>query len=341
MRGMQRLRRSLGSFAFRHLATLLACTLAIAGGATVAFVDEDGDDRPDGVVLVVNRAPDDGAPQRTLTVPAAAVAAARPLVERDLQTVPAPTPADLRAAAQRAAARIRATEAPLPTVGASQGFAGCRTRFVANQSSRGGVRPQVQVLHYTVSPNRPGWSDVDAIAALFNTPSFQASANFVIDGEGNCAYLVPIEAKAWTQAGGNPFAVSYEIIATGREPAYLAPAGLARLRLVMREVARRTGIPLRRGAVAGCTPTRSGIVQHADGGLCWGGHGDIAPFALQPIVDYVAGTGTAASRATAIRRRILRGLAAPRGSGHSRRFWCARAAAQHVTLTHAFREACR
>jgi N-acetyl-anhydromuramyl-L-alanine amidase AmpD len=64
------------------------------------------------------------------------------------------------------------------------------------------------VLHYTVSPNRVGWSDVNAVVAEFANPAFQASSNYVIDGEGHCAYIVRESDKAWTQAAANPFAIS-------------------------------------------------------------------------------------------------------------------------------------
>jgi N-acetyl-anhydromuramyl-L-alanine amidase AmpD len=114
----------------------------------------------------------------------------------------------------------------LPTAGASAGFQGCATRFVRNQSGRGGIRPQWQVWHYTVSHNVPGWADVNSVVALFDRASSQASSNFVIDAEGHCAYIVPIEAKAWTQAAGNPFSISYEIVDYGNEPAYMGVGGV-------------------------------------------------------------------------------------------------------------------
>lgn len=232
-------------------------------------------------------------PDRTVTVPKAVVLQAAPKVEDNLQgETPPGTPNAELEDAQQAADHIAATQTPLSTAGATQGFAGCRTSFVRNQSTRHGVRPQVQVLHYTVSPNRPGWSDVDAIVALFDRASFQASSNFVIDSEGHCAYIVPIEAKAWTQAAGNPFSVSYEIVATGTETRYLEPAGMAKLKAVVAEVARRTGIPLRKGAVSGCVPTRTGIIDHTSWGLCGGGHSDISPFNVDQVIkDLVAGSG--------------------------------------------------
>jgi len=195
--------------------------------------------------------------------------------------------------------RIRRTQEPLPTAGASAGFAGCVTRFVRNQSGRNGVRPQLQVLHYTVSPNRPGWGDVNSIVSYFNGGGSQASSHFVIDREGHCAYIVPIEAKSWTQASANPIAVSYEIINSGREGTFLDTAGYNKLRSVMAQVSRRTGIPMRRGRASGCGVSVRGIVQHKDFGICGGGHVDITPYSVDQVTKIVT---AGASAAISVRR---------------------------------------
>jgi len=204
---------------------------------------------------------------------------------------------------EAAKARNRKTTKALPTAGASGGVPGCVTSFVRNQSSRNGVRPTVQVLHYTVSPRRPGRSDVNAIVSYFNRSSSGASSNFVIDDEGHCAYIVPIERKAWTQAGGNPWAVSYEIIATGREGSYLGTAGYRKLASVLKTVKARTGIPLQVGRISGCSPSRSGLVQHRDGGSCWGGHHDIGPFPFASVAGKVLSGGPSCNRTCQRRKR--------------------------------------
>lgn len=272
--------------------------------AYLVFATGGEDNKPSATLTVPVDGLDAGkTPDRTIKVPKPVVAATDVRLEDKLaDETPAGAPAPLLADAKAAADRIAATKKPLPTAGATSGFAGCRTSFVQNQSSRRGVRPTMQTLHYTVSPNRPGWSDVDAVVALFNRSSSQASSHFVIDSEGHCAYIVPIEAKAWTAAAGNPFSVQYEIIATGREARYLEPSGMAKLKAVVREVGRRTGIPFRQGAVSGCVPTRTGIVQHKDWGVCGGGHVDVTPFSISRIVrELVAGSGC--SRACDLRRR--------------------------------------
>ena len=274
------------------VAGAVVAIIAVAAFALGIAVAPNPKDKPAETLTVSVDGLDAGkAPDRTIEVPATAVAQAAPTIETQLNAPPAATPEAQLDAAQEAAAEIRDTQKPLPTAGATAGFAGCRTSFVRNQSSRRGVRPQDQVLHYTVSPNVRGWADVNAVVALFNRTSAQASSHFVIDSEGHCAYIVPIEAKAWTQAAGNPFSVSYEIIATGREPVYLAPPGMAKLRSVMREVSRRTGIPMRAGAIGGCAPRRTGIVQHKDFGLCGGGHVDITPFKSRSVITQLIGGG--------------------------------------------------
>ena len=111
----------------------------------------------------------------------------------------------------------------------------------------------------------------------------------MIDREGNCAYIVPIEHKSWTQAAANPIAISYEVINTGSEGSFMDTAGYAKLRSVMRTVSKRTGIPMRLGRIRGCAPSKSGNVQHADGGTCWGGHHDIGPFSLAAVLAKVQG----------------------------------------------------
>ncbi|MBX5461650.1 MAG: N-acetylmuramoyl-L-alanine amidase [Steroidobacteraceae bacterium] len=289
------------AFLARHRAQLLGLAAAViaAGGAvglTVVIVDSDHDGRPDGVnvVITVNQPGNGPAPPAApeqVTVPKAAVEHAARVTESNLRDE-APVEARQAApeeleAAQAQQERIRETQEPLPVAGASAGFKGCVTRFVRNQSSRAGVRPQQHWLHYTVSGNRAGWDDVNAIVAFFNSSASQASSHFVIDREGNCAYTVPIEAKAWTQAAANPIAVSYEIINSGQEASFMDTPGYDKLRSVMRQVSQRTGIPLRRGAVSGCRVTRTGIVQHKDGGICAGGHVDITPFDIDQVVRIV------------------------------------------------------
>lgn len=329
----------------RYLPALIAIAIAAASGSAISAAlvvtvhDENGGpDRTVTVPLSAAKVKVDGADadrkrDDTITVPRTALAVAEATMEYAPQNRkgPAPssgiaqtgTPEQQRAVAAYAS-RVRRTERPLPTAGASQGFPGCVTRFVVNQSSRRGVRPRQFWVHYTASPNRPGWGDVNAIVALFNRPSFQASSHFVIDNEGHCAYIVPIENKAWTQAGANLLGVNVEYINSGSEGRYCAPAGCAKLRKVALEVRRRTGIPVGQiGAVRSCTAARSGTVTHWMGGPCSGGHVDIKPYALAPLVAYFRrGSSSPTSPLSRYERKVIRGAARPKGSGHSRRYWC-------------------
>lgn len=207
-----------------------------------------------------------------------------------------------------------------------------------NFSSRNGVAPRLWVLHFTVSANRAGWDDVNAIVSWFDQTRSQASSNYVIDHEGNCAYIVRESDKAWTQATFNPLAISAEVVNTGSESSYAGVAGLQRLAQVLSDSAARWNIPLQRGAVSGCTVTRPGIVDHEQLGACGGGHGDIKPWSVDEVIAAAIAAraaggsagGTPATPAapatplTAVERRIVAGTAQPAGTGHSRRYWCSR-----------------
>lgn len=273
-----------------HWAALVAVVLSIFA-VTFTVTDEP---TPNGghqktYTFKVDRSGAPGVQTGTVTVPAPVQNAIAANLETNLQNQNPPgTTLQQTQAVQRAIDQTKATLPPLSTAGATAGVPGCRTEFVVNQSSRHGVRPTELVLHYTVSPNRPGWDDVNAVVHLFNTSSAQVSSNFVLDGEGHCAYIVPLEAKAWTQAAGNPFSVSVEVINTGRESTYIAPAGLKELRMIAKTVSQRTGIPIRRGRVANCAPVVSGIVNHDDFGICGGGHVDITPFSVDTVVKQLA-----------------------------------------------------
>jgi hypothetical protein len=77
----------------------------------------------------------------------------------------------------------------------------------------------------------------------------------------------------------------------------MATPGYRKLSSVMAQVSARTGIPMRAGSVY---PAVSGIVQHKDGGLPWGGHVDISPFVKSAVIARIV---KACSRACDLRRR--------------------------------------
>jgi hypothetical protein len=176
---------------------------------------------------------------------------------------------------------------PIVTPDAAPSQRGCTTRLVQNFSSRRGVAPREEVVHYTVSPNVVGTSDVNAIAALFDRPSFQASSNYIIDSEGHCLYIVRESDKAWTQAAANPFSISVEVINSGREPVFMGSAGLAKLAMVLSDAADRWKIPVQRGVVTNCIPRTPGILDHNSLGACGGGHHDITPYDVNTVIAAV------------------------------------------------------
>ena len=228
----------------------------------------------------------------TISVPVAAVKQAeRSNVgghEGARDETPAGAPASvIRAARKQQAVFARTDRLPRSFPLAAPVQRGCRTELVQDYSSRHGVKPRIFVLHYTVSPNVPGWADVNAVVHEFNTWAFQASSNYVIDGEAHCAYIVREVDKAWTQAALNPDAISVEVINTGHEPVYAAAAGLAKIALVVSDATCRWKIPIQQGLVAGGVVKRPGIVDHSSLGVAGGGHHDITPYSVHQVIAAV------------------------------------------------------
>lgn len=265
----------------RVIAAIAALIAAIS--LTIVITDDTGPGGHHRTVTIrvgtdSNRA--DGA-DATITVPAAAVAQADASElghHDDLKSETGDLNQTERDASQEAQDQAaRSDQLPAVTPDAAPQQAGCASRFVASYSSRRGVAPRWFVLHYTVSPNRPGWSDVDSVVALFSRLSFQASSNYVLDREAHCAYIVRESDKAWTQAAANPWAISVEIINSGSEHNLIDGAGYRQLVRIVGAAARRWHIPLQTGsATSACTPARAGIVTHHLLGPCAGGHVDIS-----------------------------------------------------------------
>ena len=164
-------------------------------------------------------------------------------------------------------------------VGGAQNYS-CRQDFSGRVWSSYSRKPTELVLHYTVSPNRPGWGDVLGIHSYFKRTRV-ASSDRIVDFEAHCLQMVPIrECKAWTQGGANgATCASYEIIATGRESraAWLASPLIKRgiLASIVRDDARRCGIPLRRVDPRGCV-FPPGVTDH-NALECGNDHTDVAP----------------------------------------------------------------
>jgi N-acetylmuramoyl-L-alanine amidase-like protein len=294
------------------LAVLAIVTPLLTAGLVVTLVDDDGQSRSITVQLGTPAQQRADVPD-SFTVPRAAVEAqaATDVGNHDGARSEQPagvTPAQLDAGREQQEQLAANDQLPAVTPDAAPRQAGCVSAFVRNYSSRRGVRPRLFVVHYTVSPNRAGWSDVRGITALFNRPAFAASSHYVIDSEGHCAYIVRESDKAWTQAAANPWAVSVEVINSGREGRLAAAAGLAKIGKVAAAFGKRWRVPMRKGAVSGCRVTRSGIVTHQMLGACGGGHVDISPYPLQPVISAAKRARTAGGRVSAGDRRRCRKL---------------------------------
>lgn len=232
-----------------------------------------------------------GTPTSTMTVAKPAADRAAAALEDGLRSEqPAGVSASqLDAARDQQEALAEDDQLPIVTPDAAPEQRGCRTQLVQNYSTRRGVKPREFVEHYTVSPNIPNsWADVYAVAREFDTPAFQASSNYIIDGDGHCLYIVRETDKAWTQAAANPFSISVEVINSGHEAVYLAPAGKAKLAMVESDALARWGIPVQQGLVRDCLVVKPGIVDHASLGACGGGHHDIEPYSVPETVAAVA-----------------------------------------------------
>jgi hypothetical protein len=215
---------------------------------------------------------------KVVEAPASSVAEAESGAQDENLANEHPSLADLRASDRAASPDAPRIDGPVPAASPFQ--PGCLTRSnTTNFSYRNGVRPSLIVLHLTVSPNRPGWDDINGVAIFLNRSATQASSNYIIDNEGHCIYTVGEVYKAWTQANYNSFsACSFEVQNTGNEPTFAGSAGLAKLGLVIRDCAGRWGIPLRRAAVSGGRVLRSGVIDHFHLGAAGGGHTDIHNF---------------------------------------------------------------
>ena len=146
-------------------------------------------------------------------------------------------------------------------------------RNVRNQSSRGGAKVRLLVLHSTESDERAGKADLEAIADWFDNPAAQASSHVITDADGTSARCVPDAEKAWTQAGFNPYCLSIEQIGRASQSSWDEDE----LRETARWLAkwsRDQKVPLVRGAVSGSSITRAGVVTHKQLGAYGGGHVD-------------------------------------------------------------------
>lgn len=263
---MDGLRKWLG----RNGAVLAAAVLLLAGGGGVLLeVTGDGN---------VKLSP---APSASPEKPAAAVPSVKVEGGADLRDTAVVSPA-ARAVNARVAAGLDRRRSSWSRVAEPR----CRRDFSGGvYSSRGGIRPTMFVLHFTVSQNRPGWSDVYAILNYFEDTRV-GSSTFIMDFEANCLKMVPESQKPWTQLNANPYSISVEIVATGSETnaqwrasKLIADGVLARK---MFRVMGRWHLPVRWVDPSGCDFSRAGYTDH-DALECSNHHWDVGerfPFRL-------------------------------------------------------------
>jgi len=121
--------------------------------------------------------------------------------------------------------------------------------------------------------HRWGGGSFDSVVAEFLQPANQASAHFVYAGEtgndaGRCAQMVPLAAKAWTEAAFNSEGVSIECadaIWLGHDP-----VGFARTARICGWLLQHQHLPAL--WVHDPHTHQRGITRHADGGADAGGH---------------------------------------------------------------------
>lgn len=294
----------------QHLALALVVLTAL-GGLTVAIeVDDQGVKR---VAISVDRASGDLEPEP-------AIEPGRPETLRD--ETPDEIPADTLDRAQRINELVveDLLLEPQP-IGGAQNYS-CRPDFKGRVwSSRNGQRPTEFVLHYTVSANRAGWSDVYAIRDYFARTRV-GSAHYIIDFEGHCLKTVPLDGKAWTQGAANPTSISVEIVATGAESrAEWLESRLIQARVLSslaRDVMRLRGIPLRFVNPRGCV-FPPGWTDH-NALECGNNHHDVTP--AFPYAEFqrqlVDGPVTATDRRTCRKLNWWRRNGRPNGEPERR-----------------------
>ena len=142
----------------------------------------------------------------------------------------------------------------------------------SNKSSREGASPTLIVLHATVSHNRKGLSDLQAIGHYFQGP-VDASSHVCVDNEAYSARYVGDGEKAWHCAAYNRMSLGIEQI--------LPADGTEITNAMYRETARwiaywskKHGIPIRPAVVSGGRVLRSGVIFHSQLGSLGGGHSD-------------------------------------------------------------------
>ena len=137
---------------------------------------------------------------------------------------------------------------------------------VCNQSSRGGVKPKLIVLHDTEGANITGVRDLQGLAGWFDNPAAQASSHVAVDAEGISARFVSDAAKAWHCAAFNSVSLGIEQVGFASQKTW-PDAQLRKTAQYVAYWAKRYGIPITHS-------TGAGVCMHSDLGTAGGGHHD-------------------------------------------------------------------
>jgi len=166
-------------------------------------------------------------------------------------------------------------------------------RIVQNQSTRSSGKIGLLVIHSTESHNRPGSSDVLAVAEWFDNPDSDASSHIIIDAEGISVRCVYDSKKAWTCSKFNSVSLNVELVGFAADPVGVwlgvgkrfgkrfvrlkdvaAAPQLRELAKLLVEWSEVHSIPLRRAVVSDGAVVRSGVTRHMDLGVAGGNHND-------------------------------------------------------------------
>jgi hypothetical protein len=208
---------------------------------------------------------------------------------------------------------------------------GCKTRFTPVNFSSRTAPIKGFALHYTASAGRDGWADMNGLAAYIASRAAGVSWHFLVDAEGHCYYMVPVNKKAWTIGNLNSQTINAEIIGTGQEATYAGSAGFQKITKIVRRAASIYGFPVRLGAVSHCIVTRPGIITHWMGGACAGGHVDVKPYNIATIVQRMAAGGE--KPLTAAQRSACNRLQFHRARAHKIGKWSPKRARRAAELT--------
>jgi N-acetyl-anhydromuramyl-L-alanine amidase AmpD len=154
------------------------------------------------------------------------------------------------------------------------------------QESRLGAHPTLIVIHATVSHNRPGLSDLQAIGHWFQNPRARVSSHVCTDAEGQSARFVYSQQKAWHCAAFNRMSCGIEQILPGHGGLEITPELYQETARWVARWSKMWSIPIQLGAVSNGRVTRGGVVRHSDLGSLGGGHTDPGPYDMIAMLKY-------------------------------------------------------